>query len=278
MFRIIMRRVWHESAAAGTDKVMAYAPIPAGGRLNSVHMEVHLRGDDMSVDMGSMYGFSGFILPILDPDTDSNVNTVWDQLVPKDVELSAGGFDLDTTGIDITSEFEPGLVDPSAVISSGGKPREIFRRRKILSYANSAGKAFKDASPDTFITTDYFNTKVSKSYSVPVPSVAVFALSSPDMNLTTNVQATLPTEKQWTQLTYLEDVLKDAWKNLVGLTEGGAETPYAEASAFIADLLEPKMLEGSEYQWNPQAWSCLGKMTFDISVPGEFKVGSLTSE
>ena len=73
----------------------------------------------------------------------------------------------------------------------------------------------------------------------------LLALSSPDMGTTTTSLRSTPSEKDWAQLVYIEDLVSDMVKNAIGLVEAGAETPYVEAQALIASLLEDTAIEES---------------------------------
>ena len=101
---------------AGTDKVAAWAEIPGGGKLVSVAGELHVVGSEgQPIDKFNAFGFSGELVPLMDPDTSVSLDSLWDQMVTKPVEptisanTSAVDWDFDTA--DTAPDVEPGEVD-----------------------------------------------------------------------------------------------------------------------------------------------------------------------
>lgn len=267
--------------ATNTDKVVAGYPLPASGRLNATHLDVHLIGPEgEKFDSMSIYGMSGFVIPVLDPDGGATYDAIWDAQVPKDVAMSAGGFDIDTGAADTAPEFEIGLPDVSAVMDLvAGNPMEIFRRRKYLSIANERNtRDVVSAGSDLKLVTDWFSTWVRRSVRVAEPSVVLYGVSSPDTASTTTTVRSIPSEAEWSLLQYLEVALENAFMSLVGLTEAGAESPYEESLAFIAELIEDTVFEQTALSFTPTTWRVFCIATFDISVPGRIALGTLTSE
>lgn len=223
---------------------------------------------------------SGFVIPVLDPDGGATFDAIWDAQIPKDVALAAGGFDIDTGAADTQPEFEIGLPDVSAIMDLvAGNPMEIFRRRKYLSIANERNvRDVVSAGADQKMVTDFFTTTVSKRVRVQQPSVVLFALSSPDTTNTTTTVKAIPSEAEWSLLQYLEVALENAFMSLVGLTEAGAESPYEESLAFLAELVEDVVFEQAAASFTPTAWRVFTIATFDITVPGRIALGVVTSE
>lgn len=279
--RVIGRRLSMHAVAADSDKVVAGYPLPQDGVLNSVYLEMHLIGPEgEKFDSMSIYGMSGFVIPVLDPDGGATFDAIWDAQIPKDVALSAGGFDIDTGAADTNPEFEIGRPDVSAIMDLvAGNPIEIFRRRKYLTIANERNvRDVVSAGSDLKLVTDYFTTTVSKRVRVSKPSVVLFGVSSPDTTSTTTTVKAIPGEAEWSLLQYLEVALENAFMSLVGLTEAGAESPYEESLAFLAELVEDTVFEQTALSFTPTAWTVYCRATFDISVPGRIALGVVTSE
>lgn len=279
--RIFGRRGSFNRVTAGTDQVVAEYPLPSGGKLNNVDLEVHVIGiEETSIRTLNAYGLTGFVVPVVDPDAATSVQTIWDTLIPKDLDAGSGVFDLDTLAVDTTPEYELGELDLSAVFELVGlKPREIFRRRKRISVAsNSTGFENQAAATDDFTPVDFFTTKVRGNVSVQRPSMVLFGVSSPDMTQTTATVPTAPSETQWMLLQYLEQAVENMLMFVAGLIETGAETPYEESSAFVAQLLEATLFEEVATGFNPQSWDVFTFATFDISVPGRMQLGTISSE
>jgi len=242
---------------------------------------VHIIGPEgEKFDSMSIYGMSGFVIPVLDPDGGATFDAIWDAQVPKDVSLAAGGFDLDTGAADTTPEFEIGTPSPAAIMDLvAGAPVEIFRRRKYLTIANENNtRDVVDAGSDLKLVTDFFSTRVNRRVRVPDPSVVLFGVSSPDTLATSATLKTIPGEAEWSLLQYLEVALEQAFMSLVGLTEAGAETPYVDSMTFIGELVEDTVFEETALSFTPTSWNCYTIATFDISVPGKIAMGVLTSE
>lgn len=280
--RLIGRQMTELDVAVGSDRVVCSYPIPAGGRLNSTHLEMHMIGDEGQVlDKAVMYGMTGFVVPVIDPETAINVDTLWDNVVPKDVAEGAGVFDLDTDATDTTPEFEPGEPDWSGVFKLNALDvQEIFRRRRLITLAsqNGAGHEIVAAGADLWTPLEFFKTMVKKKVSVQSPSMVLYGVSSPSMDVTTTAVNTAPTETQWVLLQYLELTLEQAFMNLIGLVETGAETPFEDSSVFIARLIEGAIREEDAAAFTTTVWRCFCRATFDITVPGTVAPTVLTSE
>lgn len=269
------------SVVANADRVIFAYPLPAGCTLKSVHLNCRFIGvEDSSILTAQMYGMSGFVLPILDPDAGGNVDTIWDQLVPKDQALASGSFDIDTVAADANPEFEIGIPDPNSVFGfAGNEPMEIFRRRRLITLADSPlGYGFRDGTVDRFVPVDKFVTMVKKQVKARNHSYVMFGVSSPDMSQTSSAVETVIAESEWYMMTYIESVLERAALHQMGIIEAGAETPYEEATALIAELIERVPLEDTVGAFATSVWTCFGQATFAVDVPGTYKPGSLSSE
>ena len=78
------------------DEVISHVPLPPGGAYNAIHMQNHILGaEDADASDILAYGISGFVVPVIDVDAALNLDTMWDNLIPKDVEVSSGVFDRD---------------------------------------------------------------------------------------------------------------------------------------------------------------------------------------
>ncbi len=266
---------------AGTDQVLVGCPLPTGGKLNNVWLECHLIAPEGHPYLdAATYGVSGFVCQLMDPDTPATYDAIWDQLIPKDVAVGAGVFDLDTGAVDTTEEFTMGQPDWSGIFEMNAMgPLEIFRRRKLLTLAvSSIGYEKVSAAADVYTPTDHFSTQVKRNVSVKAPSVVLFGASSP---ITDTVQVgpeTTPTETEWGWLQYAEIALKEAFIYLLGLTEAGAESPYEEAATFLADILEAAVVEEDAGAFADVSWRVFTLATFDITVPGDFDQVTLSSE
>lgn len=266
---------------AGSDEVIAAYPLPSGGQLNNVHMNVHVVGaEGFPYLQAVMYGLSGFVVPIMDPDVSINYQNVWDQLIPKDADQSAGSFDLDTIAVDTTPEFEMGEADWNGVFDlTAMAPKEIYRRRRLLSVVDGA-VAYEPvaAAADTWTPGEHITGKVGRKVRVNTPSAVMFGFSSPSLDETTTTEPLIPLEQEWFMLQYLDQTLQNAFMSIVGMTEAGAESPYEESAAFLAKLIEDDVFEEVAGSFAAQSWTVFTQMTFDITVPGMPEFKQLSSE
>lgn len=268
------------SIVAGTDRVCASYPLPPGGALNSAHIQCHILGPEETpaTDLAA-YGLSGFILPMLDVDSAINVDTMWDNLVPKDQDAGSGSYDLDTAAIDATPEFEMGELDLEALFKVNPMaPREIFRRRKYISAASNA-TGYAAGTPDTFRPLDFLTTQVRKGGMVSSPSMVLFALSSPSLDQVSATVPTAPSEVEWMLYQMLEHAVENMLMFVAGLiVEGSASLPYDESAVFVANLLENDVFNDTGGVWQAGTFTIFQLTTFDVVIPGTISTGVLTSE
>lgn len=268
-----------QNVLADTDAVVASCPLPSGGTLNGLNLAVRVHSvEDLPITDVVAYGLTGFVIPVLDPDTALTVDAMWDLQVPKDVAVAEGAFDLDTDTSDPTPEFEPGDLDLEGIMGFGSQNAiEIFRRRTFISFPDSV-VGFQPGTPDTFLAIDKFTTRIKRRVRVNQPAMILFGFSSPVLDRTTGTVDNIPSESEWTLLRYLEEFLVEAWKSLTGVIASGTQEVGTEMALFVADLLEQVMFEETAAEFEAVAWNVFTRATFDISVPGTFKLGALTSE
>lgn len=262
-----------------TDGVVAAVPLPSGGKLNSIHLSMRvLSEEDLPITDTVAYGVTGFVIPVLDPDTTLSLDAMWNLQVPKDVAVAEGAFDLDTATQVAAPEWEMGQPDLPAIMGFGELgAREIFRRRKFISFPDS-NFGWQAGTPDTFLAVDGFTTQIKKSVSVNQPSMVMIGFSSPLLDVTGGTVDNIPSESEWTLLRYLDEFLIDAWKSLTGVITSGTQEVGTEMALFVADLLEQAAYEQDAGKFEAVTWEVTTKATFDISVPGRFELGVLSSE
>lgn len=279
--RVFGRRTSHTLVANNTDRVLVSYPLPSGGRLNNIHLNCHVIGPEgLELHQVVMYGITGFVVPVADPDTSVTMDVLWDSLITKDEDPAAGSFDLDTAAADVTPEFEMGEVDWSGVFQlESQNPVEIFRRRRMLSVVDGmVNYEVVSAAADLWVPGEKFTSKIGRRVSVQTPSVVMLGFSSPNLDDTTGTVSSIPTEIQWILLQYLELTLEQAFMHLIGLVEAGAETPYVESADFLASLLEDDAFEDTAGAFSTVAFNVFTQATFDITVPGHRMGGTISSE
>jgi len=263
------------SISTETDKVIAWVAIPPGGKVEQVWFDVATSAGHIDVNDAVLYGVTGMCTRVPDADTVDEIDDTWDRMVPKD-KISTQEIDTDTLTEITAAEFEPGHVELEKTFGMDALGNtEFFRRRRRICYPQSPF-GFVDGSPDLYTPIDYFKTKARLMIPVKAPSVAMIGFSSPGMGVTTIGVADTPTDHEWQMLTWLEVFLFDHWKQITGLIETGAETPYVDATNFITALLEPLVQENTAGSYFATTFIVWCSATWQVSVPGSPGEFSLT--
>ncbi len=263
--------------AAGADGVINAIAIPGQSKLHRVWMDFALVANSaQGILTASMYGLTAYIIPVLDPDATQTPDAMWDLQIPKDDAIGSDVIDMDNLDTaDTTPELEPGDPSLEEMFNVGSRPERIFERTEVISFGKqSAG--FEVGTPDTFVPRDAWKSKISRAYQVEFPSVLAFGLSAP-VTTGTNTTFFVPnTNEEWLQLRFMADTAKDAWKQAVGLTEAGAETPYVEAGILMGEYLE-RFVEQTAAAWSAQGYTVFTDFRYEIEVEGELSIHSLSA-
>lgn len=281
--QIISRQLINRTVGANTDQVTAFVPMPPGTRLNNVWLDVSVQANAAgTIEAGYMYGLSGFVVSVDDPDTSFSYDQLWDSMINKDQVEAFGGIDLDTTTSVTTPEFEVGYIDLFQIFGDNLVGNmQIYQKRELLTYPKRP--VGYDPSNDTYYAQDAFKVHIKNGPKVSKPSVAMFGFSSPAMDRTQTINnfviSATPSEKQWLFTMYAEVFLYDMWKHLIGVTDSSSDEPYNQVSEWFAKLLEDKMYEETNTsRFLPADWIVHTKATWDISVVGKPGKVSLTSD
>lgn len=284
--QIISRQLIASTVAANNDQVMAFLPMPPGSKLNNVWLDVSVITDSsMAIQSAALYGFSGFVVDVDDPDTRHTYDSLWDRMITKDV---AEGFDIlsiDTATASNAPEFEPGKIDLFQVFGDNLVGNmQIYQKREFLTFAKKP--ITYDTSNDSFVPSDAFKVHVTRGPRVSRPSVAMFAFSAPAVDQTQSFTEDAssggldltPTEQEWIFTMYCDVFLYDMWKHLIGITPGASVDPFNDVSAWFAKLMEDKMWENSTGLIIPKNYYVHCKATWDMSVIGKPGKTTLTSD
>lgn len=267
--------------AAGSDEVIGHCPLPSESKLNQVWCETHIvdTSGGLSLVNANVYGVDGRVMPDDDPGDATLLDLEWDLNVSKDQDVSAGAFSMDPGSSESAPMFEPGEPSMEALVGMGLIPldQEFYKRRKMLSFA-SHPRGFEAGTPDRYTLTDAFKFHSRKTIPVEVMSNAVLVFSNPALDdVTTTAATTFSTEAKWMQAKYLEVVLEQAWMQLMGLTEAGAETPWEEAALLVEELLEPTVIEETAGSFVAASFNVFCSMTFDVTVPGRKEIKTISA-
>lgn len=265
----IRKTLAQQITTIATDDVVAGTPIPAGGKLNQVHMQMDViepAGNALGINQAVMYGVAGYVVPTPDPDTSLTYQDAWDEIVPK-AEAHGTDLDIDTGTADTDPEFEPGFYKPSQFYDMMGlAPRRFFQRRKLLTYAEM-GPTVGSAAIDTWNAADHFTTRMHPRIHAGMPSFGMIGFSSPDLLTTSATIWTTPaSEAEWAVIQYLDLFLENAFMDSIGF--GGGASPFLNSQQIIEDLIAPHLLEETAAAFKPIAWVTFTKCAWNISVPG----------
>lgn len=286
MLRMVAQRYFGIEVPDATDKVMFGISLPNGSIVHRVACQIHFMcgsvsggGNQFPVNEATLIGVEGYVLPVFDPDSSAPLNTLWDQLVPKDSDTDL--IDLDTVAVDTTAFFEPGEAALANLLDIGVRPRKVFGQKRLLTAMNSSiqtmQKIATPADPGVWTPGGSMRITLRRPIRVSQPSVLVYAFGAPLLDDTSTTAATaIITEKQWPQLKYMEDTLSRAILHQLGVFEAGAETPWEEASALLRTHLNPDVLEDVAGQFlTAGEWSVYGMASIDHSVTGALKLGTI---
>ena len=275
--RAFPKRYSHFDIANGADKVVGAIALPGGSRLNNVYIQHSIHAEGVLVSQAMFYGVHAYVVPVLDPDAAVSVQTMWDTQITKDADLSAAGTgELDTGTSDTTPVFEIGDVASYKILGEGTHPHPIFRRQRMLTWANTPKAGWEDVGND-FKPSDYYTTMVKPRVQVTIPSVAMFGVSSPD-TLNTVTAFDLPnTAIEWMRLKYLEETIDMARVDILAAHEAGAKVLWETAARRLAIYLE-QAVEESAGKFIPVAITSKAVFTFDVTLPGRFEQAVITGQ
>lgn len=265
--------------AAGADQVIAALQIPEGGSLDSWRFTSHVIGVDAEFLQVEIYELAGYMINIPDPDSSQTPDVTWDTNVMKDTALvitaASGELEVDTeTTADTSPVEEIGVPALQNILTEWGPDELLAPYVKMISIADSIG-GFKDATPDTYLPRDIVSKKGGGSGRVDSPSMALWALGSPTLDATVTAWFEADTPAEWAQLQYLEWVLEQAFIEVIGLTEAGAESPWADAATLLVNNLIA-FFEQTAGAFNPITWNVFTSFSARVTVPGTFEKQSLS--
>lgn len=221
------------------------------------------------------YGFSGELVPVKDPDSAIDVNTLWDNMVTKPIQptavatTSAVDFDWDTA--DTAPDTEPGEIDLNDLFNLVDDTKEIMAPQlEWMSSAKGFPRSIAAGTPDTYTPSSFKTFRSSRRLTADCPSYALLAISSPSLDNQSVTHNTLSGVASWAVMENIKNVMNDMWKMQTGLTEGSAERPYDFISATIGDWLSPNMIDPSSTLLDPMQYTafCIADWIFDVPDTG----------
>lgn len=270
---VVRKTTFAQVIAAGTDEVIASCPLVGGAKVKTVTGELHVLGPESTeADNFFAYGISGELVPIMDPDATIDLNALWDQMVvkPNNPSTTAGGqaIDWDFDSADADPDVEVGLADINDLAGQLDPNTSIIPPTiEWLSAAKGTPFGVIAGTPDSY-TPRSFKTFRGRPVMADGPSHALIAFSAPSLDETqTAIEALTGTPTKWSILENLRNVMQDFWRINVGMIEAGAESPYADISTAVANLVAPDS-SADAGMLVPLAWRVLCLCTWVIDFPG----------
>ena len=265
--------------AAGSDEVIAWMPIPPGGALVDFRADIDgIANAHQLVGSRSKWGLRAVIINLTSAmDVAQTIDTTWDQLVPKptDLDSAAGGDDIDWDNGTITGPFhEPGQINWSEMTELGDRPVHLGMRKGTSSLSSGGNFPHVDTTDEYFPIMNV-GMRIKKQVKVKGPSVFMLGFSSPSMDVVTTSIPVTPVNQEWSALKYPDVMFDMMLPDLLGLTELGAESPYADVAGFLSDHVRPAIVEETAGSFISTAWDVSCDYVATIAVPGRPKMQTL---
>lgn len=272
--RVLRKTVAALSVAVGADEVFGWCPMPTGAKLMSVSGALHIIGpENRAIASFLAYGFSGFVIPVVDPTAALSLKNTWDTMVVKqgvvETGAGAGGVDYEWDVVDTNEVVQPGRGTYEGITGIGQeKSKTIFNPRvEWMSFAKRA-VGFVAGTPDAWAPVDYKRFRSQMKITADEPSYAMLAISNPALSEVNTAPVTDGTTELWGMGTHLKEILQDFWRIQVGLIEAGAESPYVDAANYIQELTQPDMLDESSTLYDDAAaFTALMECTWEMDFP-----------
>lgn len=248
---VVRKTVVAGNAGANSDRVMAFSPVPPGGKVISITGELHVIGtQDTSTLTFSAYGVSGNLIPVIDPDGAIDLNTMWDNMVIKPALVTQAAatvtYDWDWDSTNGEADVAIAEMDLHALSGMANPNKELMKPHvEWLSWPKGPQAGWTAGSPDTFFPTDFKRFKIRPNVvAEKIPHYAMLAFSSPFMIGNEAVTSTvMELASDWALLANVKNVMQDFWRINAGMVEATAENPYAQAAESIQDLVAPAIIQ-----------------------------------
>lgn len=261
---------------AGSDFVVCSMPIPPGGVLlgyraeiqaiTTVHRKVATAGHAL-FGKAVVVRMGGTMM-----DGSLSLQTVWDQMVPKDVDLdiAAAGDDIDwDDGANAGPFEEPGHINFNDMVELGQRPTALQEKEVMITAASPSAKMFHVDTSDEYFPTARMTMGKNLKHRARDASYFLLALGSPSWDETTTTEPSTIANEEWSLLTYPDVMFDMMLPDLLGLTETGAESPFTNAASQAVSFVEPPVFElatGGLFQATD--WNVWVKWTVRVLTPG----------
>lgn len=275
------RTVVERATVAGSDEVFGWCPLPAGGVFKGANVSIAVIGEESSSIKGAMiYGLSGYIVPVLDPNTrDATPEITWNLQVPKDEAIAEASLDFDyQTTANVSPAVQVGAINQEEVFQAMAGATKLFKTERIVTFADT-NRGWIAGTPDVYNPAERLSFRVKKQVRVKVPSVILFALSAPTPGVpgvfTGDVSGWIPgNAAAWLGLRYIGSAIEQSMPFVAGSVEAGAHEPYEQMAEGVARVLE-QAFEDTTGAFLTQDIQHFSSCMFDIEVPGHMNVRNI---
>lgn len=284
MITIIERKSYTgHQITSGTDFVVCSMPIPPGGVLLGYRAEIHAITSTHKTAITSACALFGKAVVVRTGgsmmDASLSLQTIWDQMVPKDVDLdiAAGGDDIDWDDGAIAGPFEePGHINFNDMVELGQRPTALQEKEVMISPASPQAKMFHVDTTDEYFPTARMTMGKNLKHRARDASYFLLALGSPSWDETTTTEPSTIANQEWSLLTYPDVMFDMMLPDLLGMTEAGAESPFSEAASQAVSFVEPPVFElAAGALWQATSWNVWVKWSVRIATPGRPKMRAL---
>lgn len=280
MSQIYMRRYGMQTITSDSDGALVSWPIPAKCTLNYLKGEVHvLPVAPVDVADITIYDLQAWILLTDDSSDFNDMDTLWNNKVPKDEDATVTPVNEDETSTEPVADL--GLVNASQIIQYEIHNHErIYNKQEMLSLAKNP-TGFVPGSPDTFYPTGLAPISVMKKYHMRNNAGLVMGLSSPGFdeisadNNIINITAVGTHYDAFYIMRFIDDFLDYAVITLLGQHEPGAESPYDNMLDFTLFLLEQVNHTATTGAYTAINYTGAAKITAGVRVPGKLEAQTL---
>ena len=262
------------------DTVFAAMDVPPEGLLNGAGGECSMVMDaPIVIKEAKLYDLAGFLVPAMDPEESTTYEQEWNQMVEKADDASATSIRITPISSSTTPIWEPGEVRWGDLSDMNilKDDRMWYKNRRMVTFAKRP-IAFVDATPDTYVPTDFVEVSSDNNRRfTDVAAYAMFGVSVPSVDDTASTLK-IPAEntREWMWLKYAKQMLEFAYAFMLNSTDGAGDDPWELATLFLEEQIAPPIFQPATPVFHTGDIDILGKITFDISVPGERKIGQVS--
>lgn len=275
--KLTRRTMFQSLISSNTDQVIAGIWVPANSMILSANGYLDYQNlGPIPITQVKMIGASMWWLPVEDQDSTGGMSTHWDAMVPKDT--AAALMDLDVGAADVTPEWQPGEPKWEQLYDIGLDRRQLWEGHALSHVGRNLGVARDPETPFDFefIPGGSMAVNMNRGFRTNGPGLLCVGVSSPDLaSLSATASIGTLAEDEWARIQFIDIVLEQALMALLGLVEGGAETPWQEATALLEDYLVPAVLEVTASSFGLTNWTVVGEMVFKIIVEGRMSQRSI---